>query len=84
VVAGFGARRAINEKSRRPAMARVRFHRAFDYRPRSGVVLAYKPGEYTVRRECADRAIAAGAAQEVNPPPALRAAPRRRVRKDPV
>ncbi|MBD0416509.1 hypothetical protein [Oryzicola mucosus] len=50
-------------------MARVRFTDDFDYRPRFGVTIAYKKGmEETVRRECADEAIAKGVAKEINPP----------------
>lgn len=56
-------------------MARVTFHERFDYRPRPGVVVAYKPGSYTVRRDCADQAIAKGVAAEIDPPAR---APRRR------
>lgn len=52
-------------------MARVRFLRDFDYRPsdRPRVVVAYKADmELTVKRECADAALAAGAAVEVPAP----------------
>jgi hypothetical protein len=46
-------------------MARVRFTEDFDYKPKSQVTIAYKAGtEKTVRRECADAAIAAGKAVE--------------------
>jgi hypothetical protein len=49
-------------------MAHVRFSQDFDWSPRLHVVIAYKAGEsYVVRRECADEAIAAGAAKEVEP-----------------
>lgn len=60
-------------------MARVRFNRPFSYRPKPGVIIAYKATEYTVRRECADQAIAAGAAEEVKATPV-----RRRGRRDSV
>lgn len=47
-------------------MARVRFKDDFDYRPTGGKTIEYKAGmELTVRRECADEAIAAGKAVEV-------------------
>lgn len=49
-------------------MAKVRFVQDFDYRPSEapGAVLAYQAGKtYTVKRECADQAVAAGAAQLV-------------------
>jgi hypothetical protein len=46
-------------------MARVRFSRPFDYKPKPGVIVAYKAAAYTVRRECADQAIAEGAAVEL-------------------
>jgi hypothetical protein len=59
-------------------MARVRFNRPFSYRPKPGVIIAYKATEYTVKRECADQAIAAGAAEEVGPPPAAAGRRRRR------
>jgi hypothetical protein len=46
-------------------MARVRFTQDFDYRPKANVVISYKAdNSYTVRREAADQAIAAGAASE--------------------
>ncbi len=57
---------------------RVKFNRDFDYVP-SGeprVTLAYTTdggpngdGEYTVKRECGEEAVAAGAAEEVPAPP---------------
>lgn len=50
-------------------MARVRFLADFDYRPRAGVTIAYKKGmELTVRRECAEQAIALKKAKELRPP----------------
>jgi hypothetical protein len=50
-------------------MAHVRFSRDFDWSPRPRVIIAYKAGEkpLVVRRACADAAIAAGAATEVEP-----------------
>lgn len=52
-------------------MARVEFLRAYNYTP-SGerrVTVHYKAGHtYTVKRECADAAIAAGAGVEVETP----------------
>lgn len=57
---------------------RVRFTHAFDYTPQEEqrVQLAYRPdggpnkdGAYTVRRECGEAAIAAGAASEVDQDP---------------
>lgn len=48
-------------------MARVRFTKDFDYKPKSQVTIGYKAGtEMTVRRECADAAIAAGKAVEID------------------
>lgn len=48
-------------------MARVRFTHDFDYKPKSQVTIGYKADtEMTVRRECADAAIAAGKAVEVD------------------
>ncbi|MBP2459589.1 MULTISPECIES: hypothetical protein [unclassified Rhizobium] len=48
-------------------MARVRFTKDFDYKPKSQVTIGYKADtEMTVRRECADAAIAAGKAVEVD------------------
>ena len=50
-------------------MARVRFTDNFDYRPTRVSTIAYKKGmELTVRRECADEAVAKGKAVEVDPP----------------
>lgn len=50
-------------------MARVRFSRDFDYRPTRSVMIAYRAEcAYTVRRECADAAVAAGAAVEIGAP----------------
>lgn len=49
-------------------MARVKFTKDFDYKPQPSVTIAYEGGrEYTVRRECADQAIALGRAEEVLP-----------------
>jgi len=42
-------------------MPRVRFLEDFDYKPAPQVTIAYKVGtERTVKRECADRAVALG------------------------
>lgn len=50
-------------------MARVRFTADFDYRPTPLSTIAYKAGmELTVRRECADQAVAAGKAEELVAP----------------
>lgn len=47
-------------------MARVRFTHEFDYKPTSQSTIGYKAGmELTVKRECADQAVAAGKAVEV-------------------
>lgn len=47
-------------------MARIRFTRDFDYKPTSQSTIGYKAGmELTVKRECADQAVAAGKAVEV-------------------
>lgn len=44
-------------------MARVKFISDFDYKPTRQVTIAYKAGmEITVKRECADQAVAAGKA----------------------
>jgi hypothetical protein len=44
-------------------MARVRFTKDFDYKPTSQSTIGYKAGwEGTVRRECAEAAVAAGKA----------------------
>jgi hypothetical protein len=49
-------------------MARVRFTDDFDYRPTAMRTIAYKKGmELTVKRECADQAIADGKATELPP-----------------
>jgi hypothetical protein len=46
-------------------MARVQFIRDFDWKPTPQTTIAYKAGgEHTVRRECADAAVKAGAATE--------------------
>jgi hypothetical protein len=48
---------------------RVRFLRDFDYRPKPNVTIAYKKGMMAfVRLECAERAIAIGAAEKVSVP----------------
>jgi hypothetical protein len=45
---------------------RVRFKENFDYKPTRQSTVAYKAGmELTVKRECAEQAIAAGKAVEV-------------------
>lgn len=50
-------------------MARVNFNRDFDWKPTWHSTIAYKADqEYTVRRECADAAVAAGAGREVDAP----------------
>lgn len=50
-------------------MARVRFIDDFDYKPTPMSTIAYKAGmEMTVKRECADEAIANGKAVEIDPP----------------
>lgn len=50
-------------------MARIRFSDDFDWSPRFGVTIAYKGGEeYTVKRECADAAVAAGKGKELGAP----------------
>ncbi|NLS07612.1 hypothetical protein HGP14_30580 [Rhizobium sp. P32RR-XVIII] len=47
-------------------MARVRFTHDFDYKPTSQSTVGYKAGmELTVKRECADQAVAAGKAVEI-------------------
>jgi hypothetical protein len=49
-------------------MARVRFTRDFDYKPTRQTTVAYLAGmEMTVRRECADQAVAAGKAVNLKP-----------------
>lgn len=48
-------------------MARVRFTADFDYKPTSQITIGYLAGmEKTVRRECADQAVAAGKAEEIS------------------
>lgn len=55
-------------------MARVRFIHDFDYRPTPLSTIAYKAGmELTVRRECADQAIAARKAEYLDAPRKLAA-----------
>lgn len=50
-------------------MARVKFSRDFDWKPTSQTTIAYKADqECTVRRECADAAVKAGAATELDAP----------------
>lgn len=50
-------------------MARVTFTADFDYKPTPRVLFAYKAGDIkTVKRDCADAAIAAGRAVEVKAP----------------
>jgi hypothetical protein len=52
-----------------PTMARVTFTQDFDYKPTPRLLYAYKAGSTcTVKRECADAAIAAGKAFERKPP----------------
>lgn len=47
-------------------MTRVRFTQDFDYKPTSQTTIGYKAGmEQTVKRECAEQAIAAGKAEEL-------------------
>ena len=49
-------------------MARVKFTHDFDYKPTAQTTIAYLAGmELTVRRECADQAVTAGKAVEVQP-----------------
>lgn len=48
-------------------MARVRFTRDYAYKPVPQVTIVYRGGqEYTVKRECADAAVKAGAAVGLN------------------
>ncbi|WP_426229296.1 hypothetical protein [Pararhizobium sp. DWP3-4] len=48
-------------------MARVRFTHDFDYLPTGQVTIGYLAGmEETVKRDCADKAIAAGKAIEID------------------
>ncbi len=50
-------------------MARVKFTKDFDYRPVQGTTIGFLAGmEMTVRQECADFAIAVGAAVAVKKP----------------
>jgi len=52
-------------------LARVRFSNDYRYRPSAArqICIKYRAGRaYTVKRECADAAVAAGAAVEVLPP----------------
>lgn len=50
-------------------MARVRFIDDFDYKPTPMSTIAYKADmDLTVKRECADEAIAKGKAVEIDPP----------------
>jgi len=52
-------------------MARVRFTHDFDYKPSPQVTIVYEKGmERTVKRECADQAIAAGKAVSLDDKPA--------------
>lgn len=47
-------------------MARVRFISDFDFKPTKRVTVAYTAGmEVTVKRKCADQAIAVGKAKEI-------------------
>jgi len=47
---------------------RVRFTHDFDYKPTRQSTIGYKAGmEVTVKRDCAEQAIAAGKAHEVQP-----------------
>ncbi|MDX0262897.1 hypothetical protein GOC60_17085 [Sinorhizobium meliloti] len=49
-------------------MARVRFKRDFDWKPTSQVTIAYKAGYVgTVKAECAEDAVRAGAAVREEP-----------------
>lgn len=51
-------------------MAWVRFLRAYDYRPKEQVVIAYKAGKaYSVRSECAEAAVKQLAAVRITTPP---------------
>lgn len=52
-------------------MARVQFGDDYRYRPSAlrQICIKYRGGRaYTVKRECADAAVAAGAAVEIQPP----------------
>ncbi|MCK8779082.1 hypothetical protein M0654_03690 [Rhizobium sp. NTR19] len=47
-------------------MTRVRFTADFDYKPTMQTTIGYKAGmEETVKKECAEQAIAAGKAEEI-------------------
>jgi hypothetical protein len=47
-------------------MTRVRFTADFDYKPTRQTTIGYKAGmEETVKRQCAEQAIAAGKAEEL-------------------
>lgn len=51
-------------------MAKVRFTADYDYKPSTMMTIAYKAGdEKIVRREAAERAVAAGKAEWVGAPP---------------
>lgn len=48
---------------------RVRFLRNYDHRPHPSQVYAYKAGwEGTIKKEWAEAAISAGAAEKISPP----------------
>lgn len=50
-------------------MARVKFTKNFDYKPTPSTTIGYLAGmEMTVKQECADKAIAAGAAKSMDKP----------------
>lgn len=58
-------------------MAWVRFSRTFNYTPSGDrrVTIQYRGGcEYPVKKECADRAVAAGAGVRIKTPPRARKA----------
>lgn len=64
-------------------MARVRFSADFDFHVTRTSLIAYTAGRsYTVKRACADLAVAQGKAVEIDVPPrpAAPAAPKRRRR----
>ena len=51
-------------------MARVRFTADFDYKPTARTTTGYKAGwSGTVKRDCADRAVAAGKAELLDAKP---------------
>jgi hypothetical protein len=51
------------------SVARVKFSEDHDYRPSPRVVIAYKAGNvYSVKRDCADEAVALGRGVEIDPP----------------